>query len=72
MGLSAINFTAAEMREMEEAAEESFRRRPYAKSSKPLQGAYLATLKRMMKHGNPTTIAVIAGVTLEELQRIVE
>ena len=69
MGLSDIEFTPAEM---QEAAVESFRRRPYSKSLNPPKGAYLATLKRMMKHDNPTTVAVIAGMTLEELQNMIE
>ena len=72
MGLSNIEFTPAEMREMEEAAKESFRRRPHEKAGRLPKGTDLAALKRMMEHGNPDAVAVIAGITLEQLRSIVE
>ena len=72
MGLIDIEFTPAEMREMEKAAKESFRRRPHEKAVRLPKGTDLAALKRMMEHGNPDAIAVILGITLEQLRSIVE
>ena len=72
MGLSDIEFTLAEMREMEKAAQESFRRRPHEKSMRPPKGAHLDALKRMTEHINPDAAAVIAGITPERLRSIVE
>ena len=72
MGLSDIEFTPAEMREIEKAAKESFRRRPHEKSVRPPKGTDLAALKQMMEHGNPAAVAVIAGITLEQLRSIVQ
>ena len=72
MGLSDIEFTPAEMREMEEAAKESFRRRPHEKAGRLPKDAELAALKRMMEHANPNAIAVMLGITLEQLRSIVK
>ena len=72
MGLNNIEFTLAEMREMERAAEESFRRRPHEKAVRLPRGTDLAALKRMMDRGNHDAVAVITGITLEQLRSIVE
>jgi hypothetical protein len=72
MGLSDIEFTRTEMREMEEAAKESFRRRPHEKAVRLPKGTDLAALKRMMEHGNHDAAAVILGITLEQLRSIVK
>jgi hypothetical protein len=71
MALSDIIFTPAEMREMKEAAEESWRGKPHEKAVLPPKGTQLAALKLMMEHGTPEAVAVIAGITVEELQRLV-
>ena len=57
MGLSNIEFTSAEMREMEKAAEESFHRKPHEKAVLPPKGVQLAALKRIPHHypGHPCT-----------------
>ena len=72
MGLSDIKFTPAETQEMENAAGESFRRRPYENAVRLPKGAELAALKRMMEHANPDAVAVILGITLEQLRSIME
>jgi len=72
MGLSDIEFTPAEMRKMEKTAQESFRSRPREKSVRLPKGTDLAALKRMMERGNPDAVAVIMGITLEQLRSIVE
>ena len=72
MGLSDIEFTPAEMREMEEAAAESFHRKPREKAVRLPKGTDLAALKQMMEHANPDAVAVILGITVKQLQSIVE
>jgi len=72
MGLSDIEFTPAEMRELEKAAEESFRRRPHEKARRMPKGAHLVALKQMAKQNDLNAVAVIAGITPQQLQRIVE
>ena len=72
MSLSDIEFTPTEMREMEKAAKESFRRRPHEKTVRLPKGTDLAALKRMMERGNPDAVAVIMGITREQLRSIVE
>jgi len=72
MGLSDIEFTPAEMREMEKAMAESFRRKPHEKARRLPSGADLAALKRMTERNSPDAVAVIAGITAEQLRRIVE
>ena len=72
MGLSDIKFTPAEMQEMEKAAEESFRRKPREKAVRLPKGTELAALKRMAEHSNLEAVAVITGLTLEQLRSIVE
>ena len=72
MGLSDIEFTRTEMREMEKAAKESFGRGPHEKAVRLPRGTDLAALKRMMEHANPDAVAVILGITREQLRSIVE
>ncbi len=72
MGLSDIEFTPAEMQEMEKEAAKSFRSRPHEKAVRLPKGTDLATLKRMVERGNPDAAAVIMGITLEQLRSIVE
>ena len=72
MGLSEIEFTPDEMKEMETAAAESFRSRPLEKTLRLPKGAQLEALKQMMENGNPEAVAAIAGISLEQLQSITE
>ena len=72
MGLSDIEFTRTEMREMEKEAAKSFRSRPREKAVRLPKGTDLAALKRMVERGNPDAVAVIMGTTLEQLRSIAE
>ena len=72
MALSHITFTPEEMQEMKEAAAESFRSKPHEKAVRPPKGALIAALKIMMEDGKPEAVAVIAGVSVEELRKAVE
>ncbi len=73
MSLSDFEFTPAEMREFAEAAEELLHRRSYKAAKRTPKGTDLAALKLMVKHGqNPDVVAVIAGITPEQFQRIIE
>jgi hypothetical protein len=72
MGLSEIEFTPDEMKEMETAAAESFRSRPLEKTLRLPKGAQLEALKQMMENGKPEAVAAIAGISLEQLQSITE
>jgi len=71
MGLSDIQFTAEEMREMEEAAEESRRRKTHEKAVMPPKDSQLVALKLMADNGRPEAVAAIAGIPVEELRRLV-
>ena len=71
MGLSDINFTTDEMREMQEAADLSFRRKPHEKASRPPKGTQLTALKLMAEKGNAEAVAVIAGISVEQLRSII-
>ena len=72
MTLSHITFTPEEMQEMKEAAAESFRSKPHEKAAKPPKGALIAALKIMMEDGKPEAVAAIAGISVEELRKVVE
>lgn len=56
---------------MEEAAEEFRRRKKYEKAMLPAKGTQIAALKTMAKKGKPEVVAAIAGITVEELRRVV-
>ena len=72
MGLSDIEFTRTEMREMEKAAKESFRRRPHEKAGRLPKGTDPAVLKRMIEHASPDAVAVILGITRGQLRSMVK
>ncbi len=72
MGLGDINFTPEEMQEHEKAADLSFRSKQHEKASLQPKGSQLAALRLIMEHGRPEAVAAIAGISLEQLQSIVE
>ena len=72
MGLSDIEFTRTEMREMEEAAKESFHCRPHEKAGRLPKGTDPAVLKRMIEHASPDAVAVILGITRGQLRSMVK
>jgi hypothetical protein len=72
MALSGITFTPEEMQEMEEAADESLRRKQHERAVQPPKGTQLAALKLLMERGRPDTVAAIAGISIEQLRSIAE
>ncbi len=71
MPLSDSEFTAAEMREMEEAAAEAYGHSPHEKARRMPKGSYLAALKLTVEHNDLDAVAVIAGISRERLRGII-
>ena len=73
MSISDFEFAPEEMREFIEAAEELYKRKPLKNAKRVPKHSDLTSLKLVVHHTqSPEAIAVIAGVTVRELQDIIE